>query len=197
MIKRLFDIFASILGLVIILIPSLVIAILIVFDSRGGVFYIQKRIGKNAKPFGVYKFRTMKPASDSKGLLTVGNADTRITRVGYYLRKYKLDELPQLLNVLKGDMSIVGPRPEVPKYVELYSDEQKGVLKVKPGITDLASIEYMDENDLLAKSENPEQTYIEVIMPSKLQLGLKYIDNQSFINDIKIIVKTIFKILKR
>lgn len=196
MVKRIFDIIFSFVGLVLLIIPLFIIALVIVIDSKGGVFFIQERIGKNSKPFGIYKFRTMKPASDNLGLLTVGSADSRITRIGYYLRKYKLDELPQLLNVLIGDMSIIGPRPEVPKYVALYSDEQKRVLEVKPGISDLASIEYMDENELLAKSDNPEKTYIEVIMPAKLQLGIKYIQNQSFIFDIKIIIKTMSKILK-
>ncbi len=197
MLKRFVDIFLSLLGLVIILIPSIIIALLIVIDSKGGVFYIQQRIGKNFKPFGIYKFRTMRPHSDSLGLLTVGSADNRITRVGSFLRKYKIDELPQLINVIKGDMSIVGPRPEVPKYVKLYSDEQKKVLMVRPGISDLASIVYFDENDILAKSNNPEQTYIDVVMPAKLELGLKYVENQSFTLDLKIILKTFMKIIKR
>ncbi len=195
MLKRFFDISASLLGILLLLIPGLLIALLISIDSKGGVFYIQQRIGRYSKPFGIYKFRTMMPLSDTKGLLTVGDKDQRITNIGYFLRKYKLDEFPQLLNVLIGDMSIVGPRPEVPKYVDLYSDEQKRILNVRPGISDLASIEYIDENNLLLKSDNPEQTYIDVIMPAKLQLGLKYVDNQSFYSDVKIIVKTILKIM--
>jgi lipopolysaccharide/colanic/teichoic acid biosynthesis glycosyltransferase len=197
MLKRFVDIIFSLIGLVLIFIPSIIIALLIVIDSKGGVFYIQQRVGRNSKPFGIYKFRTMKPASDSKGLLTVGSSDARITKIGYFLRKYKIDELPQLLNVFKGDMSIVGPRPEVPKYVELYTSQQKRVLEVRPGISDLASIEYMDENDILAKSENPEKTYLEEVMPAKLDLGLKYIENQSFIYDMTIILRTIKKIFKR
>lgn len=183
--------------LIVIAIPSVIIAFLIFIDSKGGVFYIQQRVGKNSLPFGILKFRTMKKDAENAGLLTVGSKDDRITRIGYFLRKYKLDELPQLLNVLIGDMSIVGPRPEVPKYVALYSDEQKRILTVKPGLSDLASLEFMDENDLLAKSANPEKTYIDIIMPAKLSLGLKYIDNQSFIDDVIIIAKTVYKILKR
>ncbi len=197
MLKRLFDIIVSLLAIIFLLPIWLLVALLIVIDSKGGIFYIQQRIGKNGKPFGLYKFRTMHPDSDKKGLLTVGGRDPRVTRVGYWLRKYKLDELPQLFNVLKGDMSLVGPRPEVKKYTDLYTDEQRRVLTVKPGITDYASIEYADENDILAKSENPEKTYIEEIMPHKLELNQKYINNQGFVTDIKIIWLTIKKILTK
>ncbi len=197
MLKRLFDIIVSLLAIIFLLPVWLLVALLIVIDSKGGIFYIQQRIGKNGKPFGLYKFRTMHPDSDKKGLLTVGGRDPRVTRVGYWLRKYKLDELPQLFNVLKGDMSLVGPRPEVKKYTDLYTDEQRRVLTVKPGITDYASIEYADENDILAKSENPEKTYIEEIMPHKLELNQKYINNQGFVTDIKIIWLTIKKILTK
>lgn len=138
----------------------------------------------------------MHPYADKKGLLTVGNKDNRITRIGYFLRKYKLDELPQLFNVLKGDMSFVGPRPEVKKYVDLYNEEQRKVLSVKPGITDYASIKYFNENEILGKSAHPEETYINEVMPEKLKINLTYIQNQSFITDLKIIFQTIFKILK-
>ena len=173
----------------------LVIALLIVCDSRGGVFYRQIRVGKDNKDFYLYKFRTMRPDADKKSLLTVGERDSRVTRVGCFLRKYKLDEFPQLINVLKGDMSIVGPRPEVRKYVDMYTPEQMRVLSVRPGLTDLASIQYVHENELLAASDNPEQTYIDVVMPAKLQLNLQYIDNQSFWGDIKLIFQTFAAIL--
>lgn len=136
----------------------------------------------------------MRPDSDKKGLLTVGSKDNRVTKVGYFIRKYKIDELPQLINVLVGDMSFVGPRPEVPKYVEMYNEEQRKVLSVRPGITDYASIEYRNENDILAKSDNPEQTYIDEVMPAKLKLNLQYISDMSLITDLKIIFRTIFKI---
>lgn len=171
------------------------IAIRIKFDSKGSVFYKQVRVGLNGKDFGIYKFRTMFVGADKKGLLTVGGNDARITKPGIFLRKYKLDELPQLINVFFGDMSIVGPRPEVRKYVDLYSKEQLQVLSVKPGITDYASIEYSKENEILAKATDPEATYINEIMPAKLSLNLKYIREQSFIIDIKIILQTLVKIV--
>ena len=193
--KRAFDILFSFWGLLF-LFPYLVfIAILILVDSKGGVFFRQVRVGKNNKDFRIFKFRTMKPDSDKKGLITVGAKDSRVTKIGYYLRKYKLDELPQLINVLIGDMSFVGPRPEVRKYVDMYSEEQLKVLNVQAGITDYASIEYSNENEILAKSDNPEKSYIEDIMPAKLKLNLKYINETSLKTDIKIIFKTIKKIL--
>jgi lipopolysaccharide/colanic/teichoic acid biosynthesis glycosyltransferase len=195
--KRIFDIIFSVLGLVITFPVFVLLAIWISFDSKGGVFYLQERIGKDFKPFKLYKFRSMYSGADKKGLLTVGGKDSRITRSGYFIRKYKLDELAQLINVLKGDMSLVGPRPEVKKYVDLYNDEQKKVLNVKPGITDYASIEYYNENEVLEKSLNPEKTYIEEIMPHKLSLNLKYIEEQSLLTDFKIILKTIKKIIIR
>ncbi|MCB0380289.1 MAG: sugar transferase [Flavobacteriales bacterium] len=194
MIKRLFDIFFSFFGLLILLPFFILIGLIIVIDSKGGIFYQQIRVGKSNKEFGLYKFRTMKPDSDKKGLLTVGGRDPRITSIGYYLRKYKLDELPQLINVFIGDMSLVGPRPEVRKYVDMYSKEQQRVLLVKPGITDYASIEYFNENELLGKSDNPEQTYINEVMPAKLKINLKYIEEYSVLTDFKIIIKTIGKI---
>jgi len=194
-IKRVFDITCSFFGLMFLGPWLVLIAIFIVTDSKGGVFYKQVRIGKDNKDFKIFKFRTMRPDSDKQGLLTVGAKDNRITKIGIFLRKYKLDELPQLLNVLAGDMSFVGPRPEVRKYVEMYNAEQLAVLNVQPGITDYASIEYSNENELLAKSENPEQTYIKEIMPSKIKLNLKYIDEISLGTDIKIIFATIKKII--
>lgn len=191
MAKRLFDIFFSIIGLLCISPVLLVLAILISLDSKGGIFYKQVRIGKNLAPFKLFKFRSMHTNADKKGLLTVGHKDSRITKIGYYIRKYKLDELPQLINVLIGDMSFVGPRPEVEKYVKLYNQEQLNVFKVKPGITDWASIKYVHENEILAKSNDPEKTYIDEIMPAKLKLNLDYANNNNVWIDIKIILLTI------
>ena len=193
--KRLLDIFSSAWVLLLLLPFWLLIALAIVLESRGGVFYRQVRVGKDNKDFQLYKFRTMRTGSDQKGLLTVGERDSRITRVGYFLRKYKIDEFPQLLNVLKGDMSIVGPRPEVRKYVDMYTPEQMRVLSVRPGLTDIASIQYVHENELLAASDDPEKNYIEEVMPAKLELNLQYIDNQSVLGDIKLIWKTFTAIL--
>ncbi len=195
MLKRLFDIFISLIGLICLLPFLLLIMILISIDSRGGVFYLQTRVGINNKDFRLFKFRTMHVNADKKGLLTVGGRDSRITRIGYYLRKYKLDELPQLLNVFFGTMSLVGPRPEVRKYVDLYTIEQAKILEVKPGITDYASLEYFDENELLAKSQEPEKTYIEEIMPAKLKLNAKYIEELGLLTDIRIILKTLKRII--
>jgi lipopolysaccharide/colanic/teichoic acid biosynthesis glycosyltransferase len=193
--KRAFDIFFSFIGLLILLPFFLIISLLIILDSRGGIFYKQVRVGKNDSDFYLLKFRSMRTDADKKGLLTVGGRDPRITRMGYYLRKYKIDELPQLLNVLKGDMSLVGPRPEVRKYVSLYNNEQKKVLSVQPGITDYASIEYSNENEILGKADDPEQVYIDEIMPAKLQLNLKYIAEKSIATDFKIIFRTLRKII--
>ncbi|HAO15560.1 MAG TPA: glycosyl transferase [Tenacibaculum sp.] len=194
--KRVFDLFFSFFGLMIFSPILLIIGILIAFTSRGGVFYRQVRVGKGNMDFRIYKFRTMKVNSDKLGLLTVGGRDPRITRIGYYLRKYKLDELPQLINVLLGDMSFVGPRPEVRKYVNLYTEEQKEVLNVKPGITDLASIEYRGENDILSKQSEPNKYYIEVIMPHKLKINLEYLENRSLVKDIGVILKTFKAIME-
>jgi len=188
--KRLFDIFCSFLVLLCLLPVWLLIALLIVCESRGGVFYKQVRVGRGNRDFYLYKFRTMRTGADKQGLLTVGERDNRVTKVGYYLRKYKIDEFPQLLNVLRGDMSIVGPRPEVRKYVELYSSEQLRVLEVRPGLTDYASIEYVHENEILAASATPEKTYIEEVMPAKLALNIRYIENISVKEDLKIIFRT-------
>jgi len=195
LIKRLFDILSSLVGLVILCPILFIISLVVVSTSRGGVFYTQIRVGKNSKEFKLLKFRTMKPDSDKSGQLTIGDNDSRITGVGTLLRKFKLDEIPQLLNVIKGEMSIVGPRPEVPKYVNLYSKEQLKVLSVRPGLTDLASIEFINENEILGNSENPEKEYVEVIMPTKLELNIQYIENQSFLGDIKLIFRTFGKIL--
>lgn len=197
MIKRLFDIVFSIFGLVLISPILIFISISIKLNSRGPIFYSQVRIGKNHIKFELLKFRTMVENADKGGLLTVGSRDSRVTKIGYYLRKFKLDELPQLLNIVKGEMSFVGPRPEVEKYVNLYNQEQLKVLNVKPGLTDFASIEYMDENAILAKSNNPEQSYIQEVMPEKLKLNAKYIEQQSLFTDLKIILKTLKKIVFR
>lgn len=193
--KRFLDIVSSALVLLLLLPVWLIISIAIVAESRGGVFYKQIRVGKANRDFYLYKFRTMRTGADKKGLLTVGERDSRVTRVGYFLRKYKLDEFPQLINVLKGDMSIVGPRPEVRKYVDMYTPEQMRVLSVRPGLTDIASIQYVHENELLAASDDPEKTYIEEVMQAKLQLNLQYIDNQSVMGDIKLILQTFAAIL--
>lgn len=194
--KRLFDICCSVLVLTLLLPVWLVIAVVVALESPGGAFYKQVRVGKHNRDFNLYKFRTMRTGSDKKGLLTVGERDNRITRVGYFLRKYKIDEFPQLFNILKGDMSIVGPRPEVRRYVDLYTPEQMRVLSVRPGLTDYASIEYVHENEVLAASSNPEQTYINEVMPAKLALNLKYIENQSIAVDLSLIFKTFVAILK-
>lgn len=193
--KRIFDLVLAAIFLILLAPLFIFIAIRIKLDSKGSVFYKQVRVGLNGKDFGIYKFRTMFVGADKKGLLTVGGNDSRITKPGLFLRKYKLDELPQLINVFFGDMSIVGPRPEVRKYVELYSKEQLEVLSVKPGITDYASIEYSKENEILAKANDPEATYINEIMPAKLALNQKYIREQSFVTDLRIILQTLVKIV--
>ena len=187
---RFFDIIFSALGLIVLLPVFAVICLKIKIGSKGGCFFIQERIGKDGKPFGLYKFRTMRIGADSEGLLTVGEHDARITHVGYFLRKTKMDELPQLWNVLKGDMSLVGPRPEVRKYVELYTDEQRKVLRVRPGITDYASIEYANENELLSKAEDPDRTYIEEVMPDKIKLNMRYLEHYTVSEYFKIIFLT-------
>lgn len=192
--KRLFDVCASFFGLVILSPLFVIISLWIIFNSRGGVFYRQVRVGLHGKDFILYKFRSMRVGADKSGLLTVGGRDSRITFSGYYIRKYKIDELPQLLNVLIGDMSFVGPRPEVRRYVDMYDKEQRKALLVRPGITDIASIKYRNENDILSSQSDPEQYYIDVIMPDKLKLNLTYIENSSFITDLQTIFKTIFKI---
>ena len=173
----------------------IIIAILIKLDSKGPIFFKQVRVTKNGREFKILKYRTMRVGSDKYSQITVGK-DSRITKVGDFLRKYKLDEIPQLINVLIGDMSLVGPRPEVPKYVALYTEEQRGILKVRAGITDYASIEFSNENDILANETDPEKAYIEKIMPRKIELNKKYLSEISVMTDIKIILLTIKKILK-
>lgn len=193
--KRLLDIIICFIASLLLAPVWIILPLLIVIDSEGNPFYVQKRVGKDNKDFNLLKFRTMYAGTDKKGLLTVGDNDRRITRIGYFLRKYKLDELPQLFNIIKGDMSIVGPRPEVRKYVQLYNEHQRNVLKVRPGLTDYASIEYIAESELLAQSDDPEYTYIQDIMPKKIELNLKYIENQSLRLDFELIVKTLLKII--
>ena len=193
---RFFDLLLSLVGLILLWPLLLVIYVVVSLGSKGGGIYCQERIGKGGKPFHLYKFRTMRVGSDKQGLITVGGNDCRITRTGYFLRKYKLDELPQLFNVLKGDMSLVGPRPEVEKYVKLYTTEQRRVLSVRPGITDYASIEYIDENELLAAADDPDRVYVEEIMPEKIRCNMKYINNQSIREYFKIIFLTLVSIVR-
>lgn len=191
MIKRIFDIIFSFFGIILLLPLLLLIALLIKVESKGSLFYLQSRVGKHNKDFKIFKFRTMFIGSDKKGLLTLGDRDPRITKTGFFLRKYKLDELPQLINVFIGNMSFVGPRPEVRKYVNYYSENDLIILTVKPGITDYASIVYRDEAELLKETNNPEQFYIENIMPEKIKLNKKYINSHNLFTDFKIILKTI------
>ena len=195
MLKRIFDIILSLFGLIILLPFMLIIAIFIKLDSKGPVFFKQLRVTKNGREFKIFKDRTMRVGSDKYSQITVGK-DDRITKIGLFLRKYKLDEIPQLINVFIGDMSLVGPRPEVPKYVALYTEEQREILKVRAGITDYASIEFSNENDILADEADPEKAYIEKIMPRKIELNKKYLSEISVITDINIILLTIKKILK-
>jgi len=193
--KRALDIVIALIILVFFIPLGLLISLLIVLETKGGIFYKQERVGLNGKPFGLLKFRSMRPNADRLGQLTVGDRDPRVTNIGHFIRKYKLDEFPQFINVLIGDMSIIGPRPEVKKYVDLYTIEQRTILKVKPGITDYASIEYFDESRLLGESENPEQTYVQEIMPAKLILNKKYLDNPTIFHDLKIMWLTFKKII--
>ena len=194
--KRFFDVVASGIGLILLSPLFVILAIWIKCDSTGPVFYRQIRVGRNNRDFQLLKFRSMRVGSDKKVLITVGGRDPRITRSGYYIRKYKLDEFPQLINVLKGDMSLVGPRPEVRKYVDMYTTEQRRVLAVRPGITDYASIVYMDENRLLGQSSNPDKTYVEDIMPAKIELNMRYINHPTLFEYFKLIFLTIFKIAR-
>ena len=193
---RTLDFLFSFLGLLLLSPFSLLIALIIKLSSEGPIVYKQPRVGLNGADIKVFKFRTMRLNSDKLGLITVGGRDPRVTSVGYYLRKYKLDELPQLINVLTGDMSLVGPRPEVRKYVDLYNHEQSRVLTVRPGITDWASIHYRDENVILGQSSNPEKDYIEKVIPDKLQYNLIYIENYGPIEYFRIIFSTLWHIFK-
>lgn len=191
MTKRIFDIVASGCGLIVLSPLFLILAIWIKLDSKGPVFYRQVRVGRNNMDFRIFKFRSMKEGADQGSLVTIGGHDSRITRSGYILRRFKLDELPQLINVFVGDMSLVGPRPEVRHYVNYWTPEQMQVLDVRPGITDPASIRFRNENDLLDKAENPEEYYINVIMQEKIRLYLEYVGNHSLWYDIKLIFQTI------
>ncbi len=195
--KRIFDIVASGIGLILLSPLFVILAIWIKCDSIGPVFYKQVRVGRNNMDFQLFKFRSMRVGSDKKGLITVGGHDPRITRSGYYIRKYKLDEFPQLINVFKGDMSLVGPRPEVRKYVDMYTEEQMHVLDVRPGITDLASIRYRNENELLERVNDPDKYYVEVIMPDKLRINLEYVARHSFTFDIRLIFQTFRAIVSK
>lgn len=191
---RFLDITLSFLGLLILSPLLIIVYIAIVIESRGGGFYKQIRVGKDGKRFKLYKFRSMRVDSDSKSQITIGARDPRITKTGLFVRRFKIDELPQLLNVLKGDMSLVGPRPEVPLYVDMYTEEQRKVLSVLPGVTDYASIRYVDENEILGKAENPHQTYIDEILPDKLKLNMEYIENRSVKEYFKVVFLTLGKI---
>jgi lipopolysaccharide/colanic/teichoic acid biosynthesis glycosyltransferase len=193
--KRLFDIVCSLLGIIVLSPFFVILWFAVKLESKGPSFFTQTRVGKKNNDFKLYKFRSMYLDAEARGQLTVGMRDPRITKVGYWLRKYKLDELPQLLNVLIGDMSLVGPRPEVRKYVKMYTSEQMKVLDVRPGITDYASILFINENELLANAKNPEEYYIEFIMPKKLEMNLEYINSKQRFKDITLIIKTVAKII--
>lgn len=195
--KRIFDIVASSFGLLVMSPVFLILAIWIKLDSKGPVFYRQIRVGRKNRDFRIFKFRSMRVGADKMGLITVGGHDPRVTRSGYFIRKYKLDEFPQLINVFIGDMSLVGPRPEVRKYVDLYTPEQMHVLDVRPGVTSLASIRYRNENELLEKAEDPDQYYINVVMQDKLAIDLEYIRNVSFGYDICLVFHTFWEIIRR
>ena len=197
MLKRTFDFLASLFGLLLLSPLILCIAVWVKCDSKGPIFYRQVRVGKDGREFKLLKFRSMRMGADRAGLLTLGDRDPRITRSGFWLRKTKLDELPQLFNVLVGDMSLVGPRPEVPKYVALYTPEQREILSVRPGITDAASVEMRNEAELMAQQADPEAYYVNVQIPMKIKLAKEYIAQQSFLSDLKLIVRTIGVMFKR
>lgn len=193
---RICDIVFSFFGMLLLSPLFLIVAIWIMIDDPGAVFYRQQRVGRNNRDFGLLKFRSMRIGADKMSLITIGDRDPRVTHAGYYIRKYKIDELPQLWNVLIGDMSLVGPRPEVRRYVDIYTPEQRIVLSVRPGITDYASIEYIDENRLLSASDDPDKTYIEQIVPAKIALNMKWINHQSIGEYFKIILLTLTKIIR-
>ena len=192
--KRFFDIFFSSIGILILLPLFAAVAIFVKLDSKGSVFFRQERIGRNFNPFRIYKFRTMTVDAEKKGPLITIDGDIRVTKIGRFLRKYKIDELPQLINVLKGEMGFVGPRPEVQRYVELYKRDYKYLLTIRPGITDPASIRYSKEEGVLSLSKNWEEDYIKRILPEKIKLSSHYVDNHNFLTDLRLIFKTIFKI---
>ncbi len=193
--KRLFDVVASGLGLIVLSPLFLILAIWIKLDSKGPVFYRQVRVGYKNKDFRIFKFRSMRVGADKGSLVTIGGHDPRVTRSGYFIRKFKFDELPQLINVFLGDMSLVGPRPEVRHYVDYWTPEQMHVLDVRPGITDPASIKFRNENELMEKAEEPEKYYIEVIMQEKIKLYLEYVEKHSFFYDLGLIFKTFWVIV--
>lgn len=194
--KRSFDFISAFIVVICFSWLFIILSLLILLTSKGGAFYRQIRVGKDGKEFGLLKFRSMRVNADKSGQITIGN-DNRVTSIGKFIRKYKLDELPQLFNILLGHMSVVGPRPEVPKYVKLYSIEQLKVLSVKPGLTDYASLEYLDEQKILGEAEDPDKAYIEEVMPAKLKLNLKYIEDRNFWVDLRLIFQTIFGIFRR
>jgi len=194
-VKRFFDVILSGIGLLVLSPLFLALAIWIKLDSKGAVFYRQIRVGRYNRDFRLFKFRSMYVGADQKGLITIGGRDSRVTRSGYFIRKYKLDELPQLINVFIGDMSLVGPRPEVRKYVNLYTPDQMHVLDVRPGITDMASIRYRNENELLGNVQNPDEYYVNVIMQDKLRINLEYIARRSLFFDMKLIFQTFWTII--
>jgi lipopolysaccharide/colanic/teichoic acid biosynthesis glycosyltransferase len=195
--KRWFDVIGALIGLLLLAPLLLLIAIIIKIDSKGPVFFIQGRVGRHNKDFQIYKFRTMKLQSESQGLLTLGNHDSRITKVGYFLRRYKIDEFPQLFNILKGDMSFVGPRPELRYYVNYYTEDDLKIFSVRPGITGLASLKYRNEVELLKAAENPEDFFIKTIIPDKLKYNKEYIQNRNFCFDLKLIFRTILLVLTK
>lgn len=197
MLKRLFDVVLSIISLIVLSPILLIISILIKLDSKGPILFIQGRVGKNNKDFNIYKFRTMKVESNKKGLLTLGNNDSRVTKIGYFLRRYKIDEFPQLINVIKGDMSFVGPRPELRYYVNFYNEDDMKIFKVRPGITGLASLKYRNEVELLKAAKNPEAFFIKTIIPDKLKYNKEYIKKRNFFFDLKLIGLTIIKVITK
>ena len=194
--KRIFDVIASGLGLIVLSPLFLILAIWIKLDNKGPVFYRQVRVGYNNKDFRIFKFRSMRVGADKGSLVTIGGHDPRVTRSGYFIRKFKFDELPQLINVFLGDMSLVGPRPEVRHYVDYWTPEQMHVLDVRPGITDPASIKFRNENELMEQAEDPEKYYIEVIMQEKIKLYLEYVEKHNFFYDLGLIFKTFWVIVK-
>ncbi len=194
--KRVFDAIAAAFGLFFLFPVFIIIAVLIKLEDGGSVFFRQERVGQNWKIFKIYKFRTMIENAEELGAQVTKGDDPRITRIGHFLRKYKLDELPQLINVLKGEMSLVGPRPEVPKYAYLFKNEYDEILRVKPGITDFASIEYRDENELLRGVDDPEKIYIRKVLPEKIKYYKKYLEKMSFFTDLKLIIKTLWRVAK-
>ena len=193
--KRLFDVIASGFGLIVLSPLFIILAIWIKLDSKGPVFYRQVRVGYKNKDFRIFKFRSMRVGADKGSLVTIGGHDPRVTRSGYFIRKFKFDELPQLINVFLGDMSLVGPRPEVRHYVDYWTPEQMHVLDVRPGITDPASIKFRNENELMEKAEDPEKYYIEVIMQEKIRLYLEYVEKHSFLYDLGLVFKTFWVIV--